>query len=94
MTTLAQAWEQATRDVQENLRADLPYEWKQPPGVRAYKPFCKADQRFYGWMLEVNKDYPRTPVRGMRPGHPHLVVFNGALVQTWKCGGCGHKVVK
>ena len=92
-TVLAQMWERATADVQAQLRPDLPYEWRQVTGTRQFRPWCKAEGKFMGWSMKISKDYPRTPSKVMKPGNPHLVVFNGAPVQVWTCG-CGHEVVK
>lgn len=84
----AQQWEESPHNL-----ANKSYTWVTVTGgqVRAK---CTPCEQVMGWGLAISKDYPRTINKYTVSHHAHPVVFNGLLVQVWKCKGCGQQVVK
>lgn len=71
----------------------MSYKWVELAGglVRAK---CVKDNEIMKWALELRPEYGKTINKHTREYHAHPVVYNGRVIQVWKCGTCKQTVVK
>lgn len=67
-----------------------PYEWFMMPGVKKARARCREHKETMKWAMKVSHDYPPRPSK-----HDDRVIYNGLLLQVWKCPheGCAVEAV-